>query len=167
MNTTAKIELALEIYRLCKTEPHFFRAWVHYHDTDRDVWRKETIPESQFGFVLAMMRNPTSNQEIGCITEFLDEEKEHIAGTPTVAYVPHDPEEKTMTNIGFVTVRMEDDYEGDPHFETSHTITVLSIEPGVNNRCARDTRVNVSAILGLLEEVCVEPEDVTINVEED
>ena len=96
MNTTTKIELALDIYRLCKTEPHFFRAWVHYHDTDRDIWRKETIPESQFGFALAVMRNPTSNQEIGCITEFLDEEKEHISGTPKVAYVPHDPEEPTM-----------------------------------------------------------------------
>lgn len=162
MNTTAKIELALDIYRLCKTEPHFFRAWVHYHDTDRDVWRKEIVPESQFGFVLAIMRNPTSNQEIGCITEFLDEEKEHVAGTPTVAYVPHDPEEPTMTpNKNPAQL----DYRG--------VVKGVSYGESLEFRLEGERKdwdvwgfTKLTTMLNWYNDLGVEPEEVTINVEE-
>lgn len=162
MNTTAKIELALDIYRLCKTEPHFFRAWVHYHDTDRDVWRKETIPESQFGFVLAVMRNPTSNQEIGCITEFLDEEKRHVAGTPIVAYMPHDPEEPTM---------MPD--ENPVQFDYRSVVKGVSYRESLEFRLEGERKdwdiwgfTKLTALINWYYDRGVEPEDVTINVEE-
>lgn len=163
MNTTAKIELALDIYRLCKTEPHFFRAWVHYHDTDRDVWRKETIPESQFGFVLAIMRNPTSNQEIGCITEFLDEEKGHVAGTPMVAYVPHDPE-------GGTPFPKEDDpehtvkvYANKPKDGMTFNVTGISPEQDMEYFIWLGT----GGLLEWFENYKIEPEEVTINIEEE
>ena len=162
MNTTAKIELALDIYRLCKTEPKFFRAWVHHRGTDRDVWRRETIPESQFGFVLAVMRNPMSNQEIGCITEFLDEEKEHISGTPKVAYVPHDPEEPTMMPS-----------------ENPEQLDYRSVAKGVSYGESLEFRLEgerkerdiwgftkLTTMLNWYNDRGVEPEDVIINVKE-
>jgi len=163
MNTTAKIGLALDIYRLCKTEPHFFRAWVHYHGTDRDVWRKETIPESQFGFVLAIMRNPTGSQEIGCITEFLDEDKEHIAGTPKVAYVPHDPEEATTIAPDKEPERRVKVYANKPKEELTFNITGINPEQNMEYFIWS----GASGLLEWFENYNTEPEDVTINIEED
>lgn len=164
MNATAKIELALDIYRLCKTEPKFFRAWVRYRGTDRDVWRKETIPESQFGFALAAMRNPTGDQEIGCITEFLDEEKGHIAGTPKVAYVPHDPEETTFVNSDESNWLGRD--ESKIKLWNSGSLTVEDSQEVEDGDIAYRECGAVVYLLNELEKHGVDPEDVTINVED-